>query len=77
MSDPVMDRLAALASAAPDRARADRTRIRCRAAMTTRAPKPLAPPARVRRLWQPALVLLGLLYVVEALVVALQVYASG
>ncbi|MGD9902242.1 MAG: hypothetical protein AB7U83_02135 [Vicinamibacterales bacterium] len=77
MSDPMMH-LAVLPTAAPDAARAERLRARCRAQLERRAqrPRPPRPPgARLAtRIWQPLAVLIGIGYLAEVVVLAVRVY---
>lgn len=78
MADPVMDRLAELPAADPDAVRSQRTRDLCRATLTRRAPSARAAGPRRRRpaLWRPAVTVLGALYLFQALLLALRVYAT-
>lgn len=78
MSDPVMDRLAALPEAAPDAARAARTRAQCRACLRAHAVRAVASTEpRADGLWRPAITALGVLYMIEALMLALGAYGAG
>ncbi|MGE0359883.1 MAG: hypothetical protein AB7H93_06470 [Vicinamibacterales bacterium] len=74
MSDPLI-RLSALPSAAPNPARAERVRTRCRTRLMRQAPRPAPERSRhVVRVWQPVIVLLAIGYVAEVVVEALRVY---
>lgn len=76
MSDPLIERLAALPLAEPEAARAERTRVVCRARLAARRPGACAPSEhRVGPgLWRPAILVIGALYVVEAMAMALAIY---
>lgn len=78
MSDPLMARLAALPLAEPDAARAERTRVRCRAGLSARTPaaKATSGVRAVPGLWRPAVALIGAFYMVEALALALRLYGG-
>lgn len=77
MSDPLMDRLAALPMVEPDARRAAATAAQCRARLAARAPSALTVEARVRdRLWRSAAAALGLAYLIQALGLALRVYGA-
>jgi hypothetical protein len=78
MSEPMMRLLADLRPADPDPARAERTRLRCRArfAAAQRASTVAAPSARSRKIlfWQPLIAVLGVAYFAAAIVQALRAY---
>lgn len=77
MADLLMDRLAALPSAAPDPRRSTRTRERCRATLVRRPPLPrpdTPEPCLRHAVWPQAVTILGTLYLVQAVVLALQFY---
>lgn len=76
MSDPLMERLAALPLGEPDAVRAARTRARCRAQLSAHpAAADSASGGRVSHaLWRPALAVVGAFYMAEALALALRVY---
>jgi len=76
MSEPLMRLLADLPVASPDRARADRTRARCRARLMRPASRPPAVANTRVRLWQPMIAVLGVVYLIAAIVQAFLVLSS-
>jgi hypothetical protein len=79
MPDPLTRLLAELPPAAPDPARADRTRVGCRALLARQASRASAPrgPSSGRstvQVWQLLIAVLGVAYLTEVLVQALSVY---
>jgi hypothetical protein len=78
MPEPLSS-LAELPSADPDPARAQRIRVRCRTRLAQQASRAPA-SARVGsgdgkvRIWQPAIVVLGVGYMTEVIIQALRVY---
>lgn len=80
MSDPLIRLLAELPLAEPDPARAERTRMGCRALLARRASRASAAsrdPSSGRRtvqLWQLLIAVLGVAYLTEVIVQALSVY---
>lgn len=75
MSDPLMDRLASLPDAPPDAVRSARTRALCRARVSVRAAAaPASESHAAHGLWRPAIAVLGVLYMIEAMVMALRIY---
>lgn len=79
MSDPLMERLAGLPGAEPETGRTLRTRAQCRARLAAHAaPAAASTEPRVGHgLWRPAIAVLGVLYMIEALMLALRVYRLG
>lgn len=75
MSDPLIARLAELATAEPDPVRAERTRIRCRARLA-RGARARSTRATMPRVWQPLIAALGVVYLIEAIVQAVSVFSS-
>ena len=75
MSEPLMQLLAELPPAEPEPARADRIRMCCRARLAQQAPR--EPDSRVRpaHLWQPLIAVLGVAYLIGAIVEALRLYS--
>ncbi len=81
MPDPLMRALSELAVAEPDVARAERLRARCHAHLArqsrrasqarNRTVKPTSAPAPI---WRPAMVVLGVAYLTEAIGQALRVF---
>lgn len=81
MRDPLIRLLSELPSTAPDRARTEYIRMRCRARLARTQPvesAASAPAARDRtsQLWQPFLATLGVVYLAEVIVEALRVYGA-
>lgn len=79
MSDQLIRALAELPSANPDATRAERTRARCRARLarqSQRTSAPSAPRRRIARAWQPAIAILGVVYLTTGVVQALEFYGS-
>lgn len=78
MADPLMDQLAALEPAAPDPARSERTRLRGHAHLARQSPT--TAPARAARdrpaVWPSAVAMLGVLYMLQALVMAFRLYTA-
>lgn len=78
MSEPMNNLLRDLPGADPDPARAERTRLRCRARLAARprASRSIAPGPRGKKalLWQPLIAVLGVAYLAEAFVQALRAY---
>jgi hypothetical protein len=79
MSDPLIRLLAELPPAEPDPARAERIRMGCRARLARQAPRASASRARARRgrtvqVWQALIAALGIAYLTDVIVQALQVY---
>ena len=79
MSEPLIRLLAELPPAEPDPARAERTRMRCRARLARQAPRAPAavePAARhgTGHVWQPLIALLGAAYLTEVIVLAVRLY---
>ncbi len=75
MSDPLISRLAELPTAQPDRERAQRIRMRCRARLVRRT-RPSTPRVNISRVWWPALTVLGVVYVIAAIVQAFSLLSS-
>ncbi len=78
MSEP-LTRLADLPSAEPDPARTERVRMRCRTRLGQQVPRASAtrgvgPGGVAGRIWQPAVVVLGVGYMTEVVIQALRVY---
>ena len=78
MSEPLIRLLAELPVAEPDRARAERIRMRCRAQLVRQAPRASASRGLARRtgtvqVWQPLIAVLGIAYLTEVIVQALRV----
>ncbi|HKC57615.1 MAG TPA: hypothetical protein VKC35_15875 [Vicinamibacterales bacterium] len=81
MSDPLTRLLAELPVAEPDPARAERTRMGCRALLAQRAARASASrgPSSGRRtvqVWQLLIAVLGVAYLTEVIVQALSVYGT-
>ena len=81
MSEPLIRLLSELRGAEPDRVRAERIRMKCRARLARQAsPESIlrAPALRGRTvpLWQPLLAVLGVAYLSEVIVQALRFYGS-
>ena len=79
MSDPLTRLLAELPLAEPDPARAERTRMGCRALLArraSRAPASRGPASghRVVQIWPLLIAVLGLAYLTEVIVQALSAY---
>lgn len=79
MSDPLIRLLAELPPAEPDPARAERIRMGCRARLARQAPRASAsharsPRGRTVRVWQALIAVLGVAYLTDVIVQALQVY---
>ena len=80
MSEPLIRLLAELQAAEPDKAGAERIRIRCRTQLAREAPRASAlrrAPARRDRTvqaWQPLIAVLGIAYLTEVIVQALGVF---
>jgi Ca2+/H+ antiporter len=79
MSDPLTRLLAELQLAEPDPARAERTRMGCRALLARQASRAAASrrPSSGRRsvqVWQLLIAVLGVAYLTEVIVQALSVY---
>ena len=79
MSEPLIPLLAELPPAEPDRARAERTRMRCRARLARQTPGASASRASALRIrtaqaWQTLIALLGAAYLTAVIVQALRVY---
>jgi hypothetical protein len=79
MSDPLTRLLAELPLAEPDAARAERTRMGCRALLARQASRASASrgPSSGRRtvqVWQLLIAVLGVAYLTEVIVLALSVY---
>ena len=74
MSEPLMQLLAELPPAEPEPARAERIRMRCRARLARHAPR--EPDSRIQsaRVWQPLIAVLGVAYLIGAIVEALRVF---
>lgn len=79
MSDPLMERLAGLSGAEPEKGRALRTRARCRARLAANRARAAGSKGQPigSGLWRPAITGLGVLYMIEALMLALRVYRTG
>lgn len=78
MSEP-LTRLVELPSAEPDPTRANRIRVRCRTRLGQQTPgasasRGVGPGGRAERIWQPAVVVLGVGYLTEVVIQALRVY---
>lgn len=78
MSEP-LTALAELPSALPDRARAERIRMRCRTrlheqALRASTRRNAGPANGAERIWQPVIVVLGVGYMTEVVIQALRVY---
>ena len=81
MSDPLTRLLAELPLAEPDAARAERTRMGCRALLARQASRAAASrgPSSGRRIvqvWQLLIAVLGVAYLTEVIVQALSVYGA-
>lgn len=81
MAEPLMRLLGDLPSAEPDPARAERTRMRCRAQLARQARRAAGAPAPAQRprpamVWQPLIAVLGVAYLTEVIVQALRVYGD-
>jgi hypothetical protein len=79
MSDELTRLLAQLPSAGPDPARARRIRTRCRARLKQQASRASASRSpvirtRIATLWQPAIAILGVVYLTAGIVAAIQFY---
>jgi hypothetical protein len=79
MSERLSQLLAELPAAAPDPVRSERIRMRCRAHLVRQASRAsgarlTAPRDRTVQAWQPLVAVLGIAYLAEAIVQALQVY---
>jgi hypothetical protein len=74
MSEPLMQLLAELPPAEPETARAERIRMGCRARLARQAPR--EPGSRIRSapVWQPLIAVLGVAYLIGAIVEALRVF---
>ena len=81
MPDPLTRLLAELPLAEPDPARAERTRMGCRARLARQASRASAPrgPSSGRKtvqVWQLLIAVLGVAYLTEVIVQALSVYGA-
>jgi hypothetical protein len=74
MTDPLLQMLADLPQAEPDRARADRVRLACHAALARRRRRRSPRPGGAARLWEPLVAGLGGIYLTEAVRQALLLY---
>jgi hypothetical protein len=74
MSDTLMQRLAELATAEPDAARAARVRARCRTRLARRAPRRPGSSSALATIWKPAIAILGVAYLIGAIVEATRIY---
>ena len=79
MSEPLIRALADLPPAEPNPARGERIRLRCRARLARPAPRASAVRAAIARagtvpIWQPLVTVLGIAYLAEVIVQALNVY---
>ncbi len=73
MSEPLIALLSELPAARLDPARAARIRTRCRARLARLAPDAPASSAKTVHLWQPAITVLGVAYLIAAFVQAFSV----
>ena len=81
MSDPLTRLLAELPLAEPDPARAERTRMGCRALLARQASRASASPGPSSgrgtvQVWQLLIAVLGVAYLTEVIVQALSVYGA-
>jgi len=70
MPEPLITLLATLAPARPDAVRAEQIRTRCRARLARQVPEAVVSPVRSTPLWQPLITLLGVAYLVAAIIEA-------
>jgi hypothetical protein len=69
-----MQSLAELATVEPDAARAERVRRRCRARLARQAPRLSSSGSWLARVWQPMIAILGVAYLIGAIVEATRIY---
>jgi hypothetical protein len=74
MTDPLLLALFDLPSAAPDRARMDRTRKRCHARLARQRPRPVARRVVPPRVWLPLAAVLAGVYITQVISLALHAY---
>ena len=74
MSDPLTQLLTALPIAEPDTARAERLRTSCQARLASQRRPAERHPIPLGAVWQPAIALLGVAYLLEAIAQALGLF---
>ena len=79
MSESLIRLLAELPAAEPDSARSERMRVHCRERLARKATRAstshaAVPRGRTVQVWQPLIVVLGVVYLTEVILHALRVY---